>query len=89
MKYNRKGIVAEDGDKIFAQTVDGSVKTIYYVLTYNNLVYDPLGSDSNRESKLTTQLKPTSKKTFDSYIKYLQSRNRIHITMAQRSFING
>jgi len=89
MKYNRKGIVAEDGDKIFAQTVDGSVKTIYYVLTYNNLVYDPLGSDSNRENKLITQLKPTSKKTFDSYIKYLQSHNRIHITMAQRSFING
>lgn len=89
MKYNKKGNLAEDGDKIFAEVVEGSIKTLYYVLTYNNLVYDPLGSDSNRESRLSTQLKQASKKTFDSYLKYLQSHNRLHITMAQRSFING
>lgn len=89
MKYNKAGQEASDGDKIFAEVVDGSIKKIYYVLTYNNLVYDPLGSDSNRENTIKTKLKQTSKKTFDNYLKYLQSNNRLHITMAQRSYIDG
>jgi hypothetical protein len=89
MKYNKCGKEASGSDKIFAEVIDGKLKKIYYVLTYNNLVYDPLGSDSNRENTIQTQLKPTSKKTFDSYIKYLQSNNRLHMTITQRNYIDG
>lgn len=89
MKYNKHGQEAQKGDKVFAEYVDGSKQKIYSVLTYNNSLYDPLGTDSHRESKLNTVLKKTTKQTFDYYIHYLQDRNKIYITRAQRSFING
>tara|TARA_B100000497_G_C7374882_1_gene241013 strand:- start:61 stop:336 length:276 start_codon:yes stop_codon:yes gene_type:complete len=91
MKYNRSGEEYKQGkDKIvFAEVLEGSRQTVYTVITYNNTLYDPLGADSNRESKLTLALKRTSKKTFDAYIKYLKTNNRIFITKAQRSFIDG
>jgi hypothetical protein len=89
MKYNKLGQTAESNDLIFAELIDGPVQKVYYVLTYNNLLYDPLGPDSNREQNLSTKLKKTSKNTFDSYVKYLQSKNRLHLTQAQRSYING
>lgn len=89
MNYNKFGQESNEKDKVFAKTIDGKIKKIYYVLTYNNLVYDPLGPDSNREANLNTVLKPTSKQTFDYYMKYLQSNNRLYITKAQRSYING
>lgn len=89
MKYNKVGKEATGKEKVFAEELNGSVKTLYYVITHNNMIYDPLGPDSNRESNLSTRLTKTSKKTFDSYVKYLQTKNRIHITQAQRSFING
>ena len=89
MKYNKYGQEAQEGEKIFAEYVDGSRQKVYSVLTYNNALYDPLGTDSHRESKLNTTLKKTTKQTFDHYINYLQDRNKIYITRAQRSFING
>jgi len=89
MKYNKYGQEAQEGEKIFAEYVDGSRQKVYSVLTYNNSLYDPLGTDSHRESKLNTVLKKTTKQTFDYYIHYLQDRNKIYITRAQRSFING
>ena len=91
MKYNRAGEEYQnDKDKlVFAELLEGSKQTVYTVLTYNNTLYDPLGADSNRESKLPLMLRRTSKKTFDAYIKYLKTNNRIFITKAQRSFIDG
>lgn len=89
MKYNKYGKEAQDGEKVFAEYVDGSKQKVYSVLTYNNALYDPLGTDSHRESKLNTALKRTTKQTFDYYLHYLKDRNKIYITRAQRSFING
>lgn len=89
MKYNKYGQEAQEGDKVFAEHVDGSKQKVYSVLTYNNSLYDPLGTDSHRESKLNTVLKKTDKATFDYYLHYLKNRNKIYITRAQRSFING
>lgn len=88
-KYNKIGLVAENQDKVFAEIIDGAKQKVYYVLTYNNLLYDPLGPDSNRESTIDTVLKKTNKQTFDYYMHYLKDRNRVYITRAQRSFING
>lgn len=89
MKYNKLGKPAGENEPVFAEVLDGPIQKVYYVLTYNNLVYDPLGPDSNRESKLDTKLKKTSNKTFESYLRYLESKNRLYLTQAQRSYING
>lgn len=89
MKYNKQGQEANSTDPVFAETLDGSVQKIYRVLTYNNMLYDPLGTDSHREKVLNMVLKKTTKQTFDYYINYLKDKNRIYITRAQRSFIDG
>lgn len=88
-RYNKLGQETENNDKVFAEIIDGDKQKVYYVLTYNNLLYDPLGADSNRESRLDTVLKKTNKQTFDYYMHYLKDKNRVYITRAQRSFING
>jgi hypothetical protein len=89
MKYNKKGTEAQEGEKVFAESVDGSAQKVYRVLTHNNALYDPLGTDSHREKTLSTALKKTDKATFDYYMHYLKDGNKIYITRAQRSFING
>ena len=89
MKYNKNGKEAQTDDKVFAETKQGSAQTVYYVLTYNNSLYDPLGTDSHREKTLKTTLKKTDKATFDYYRHYLEERNKVYITRAQRSYING
>ena len=89
MKYNKNGETAQDGEAVFAEKVEGSRQYIHRVLTYNNSLYDPLGTDSHRESVLSLKLQKTSKQTFDYYLNYLKDRNRIYITRAQRSFIDG
>ena len=88
MKYNKAGSEAEEKDIVFAEYIDGSVQKKYYVLTYNNSVYDPTGPDSHREKTLDHKLKKTSKATFEYYINYLESRNPIFFRRAERSFIN-
>jgi hypothetical protein len=61
----------------------------HYVLMYNNNLYDPIGADSHRQSQLNLQLKEVSQETFDYYCKYLKTKNKLHLTRSQRSFING
>ena len=92
MNYNKKGQPVFPSDKdqaIFAKQVEGTKQYVYYVMTYNNNIYDPLGPDSNREYNLNKELKKTNKEAFDHYISYLQSNNRIFMTKAQRSYLNG
>lgn len=89
MKYNRHGDEALDNDKVFAEHIDGSRQNVYYVLTYNNSLYDPKGPESHRERVLNHSLRKTSKKTFEYYINYLQTNNPIYLRRAERSFIDG
>jgi hypothetical protein len=89
IEYNRNGVHALDGEKIFAKTVVGSKQPNFFVLTWNNSIYDPLGVDSHRENLIRTELKKTSQKTLNSYLEYLRTNNKIYITQAQRSYING
>jgi hypothetical protein len=89
MKYNKVGQETQGDEKVFAEVVEGSVQKLYRVLTFNNVLYDPLGTDSHREKTINTVLKKTDKATFDYYMHYLKDRNRIYITRAQRSYIDG
>ena len=88
MKYNKKGIKATSDESVFAECVDGNVQQKYLVLTHNNLIYDPRGTDSHRESVLHKTLRSTNKTTFDYYLQYLQTGNALFMTRAQRSYIN-
>lgn len=88
MKYNSKGQEIESGQTVFAECLEGSIQKKYYILTYNNSVYDPTGPDSHRQSTINHTLKNTSKKTFEYYVNYLSSRNPIYFRRAERSFIN-
>lgn len=86
--------ISSEKDKVFAKYLkielgNGDVQKKYFVLTYNNIPYDPSGIDSHRESTLSMKLKTVSQTTFDSYVLYLKTRNPIYMTKAQRSFING
>lgn len=94
ISYDKFGNNTEAEGRVFAQVVksnklDGSCTKKYYVLTLNNSIYDPRGVDSSREKSLNLILKPTNQSTFDFYIMYLQTKNSLYMTHAQRGYING
>ena len=66
----------------------GDVRKIHEVLTHNNLIYDFMGADSHRTKTLDLKLKKVGAKTFDLYLMYLQTKNSMYMTRAQRSLIN-
>jgi hypothetical protein len=92
--YNRSGQLSENKEKVFARYTEvnlskGEKQQRYFIMTHNNIPYDPYGIDSHRERNLRTSLKTVSRQTFDYYILYLQTRNLLYMTRTQRSFING
>lgn len=92
--YNKNGETPNGSkDKIFAKFnkitfANGELQKKYQILTHNNSPYDPNGTDSHRESTLSTILKSVSQDTFDYYVLYLKTKNGLYMTRAQRSFIN-
>jgi hypothetical protein len=94
VNINKLGVTTENkNDRTFAKiynttTPNGEVLTKYYVLTFNNVPYDPYGIDSHREKNLNTKLRSTSKQVFDDYIVYLKTKNRLYMTRTQRNFIH-
>jgi hypothetical protein len=93
--FDIKGYPLSDKDeKIFARALSidiGKNKTQkqFFIRTYNNTPLDPLGPEARREIWIRTELKSVSQKTFDYYIKYLQTKNSLYMTRTQRSYING
>jgi hypothetical protein len=80
--------------KVFAKMLiidlgDNETQRQFFVRTYNNTPLDPLGPESRRDIWRRTELKKVNQSTFEAYLSYLQTRNRLHMTKAQRSFING
>jgi len=87
--FNKNGLeVASSKEKIFAKIVESEKNNQYFISTYNNEIYDPMGLNSNRERFLQTKLRRVSKDTFDFYLIYLQTNNSIYLTRASRRFIN-
>lgn len=93
--YNKLGRISEsEKEKVFAIYTEADIgkdqlQKTYSIITQNNSPYDPYGIDSHRESTLSLKLKRVAKQTFDYYILYLQTRNSLYMTRAQRSYING
>jgi hypothetical protein len=94
LKFNKLGnLITNDNELVFSSEThifidDFNKQTKYQVLTHNNKPYDPYGIDSHREKNLDLKLKNVNKDTFEYYLRYLQSKNSLYMTRAQRSFIN-
>jgi hypothetical protein len=93
--YDSTGNLASiDDDKIFAKmlTVDLGKKDYqrqFFVRTYNNLPFDPMGPEARRDIWRRTELKRVNEATFNFYLTYLQTKNSIYMTRTQRSYIHG
>ena len=67
-------------ERNFAKVVVDGDSESYYIRTYQNMPYDPLGAYSRREIYEDTKMHRVSKNTFDFYIMYLKSNNSIYMT---------
>jgi hypothetical protein len=86
--FNKNGLVANVKDKVYAKSVDNETEQFYYIKTYQNQPFDPMGANATRENYLETKMKRVSKDTFDFYLIYLQTNNSIYLTRTNRRFIN-
>lgn len=89
MLFNRNGVkTTNTKEKIYTKVIANNDALSYYIKTYQNSPFDPLGSYAKRENYVETKFKKVSKNTFDFYMMYLKTNNSIYMTRAQRSFIN-
>ena len=94
LTLNKSGeVTISKNEKVFAKRLSSTTSNEeeinkYYILTHNNMPYDPYGIDSHREKNLNTVLRTTSKQVFDDYITYLKTKNRLYMTKTQRNFIH-
>ena len=72
-----------------AHTIGRGDRLYYFVAYYRGNVYDPHGVYANKVRSREIESKKTTKKTFDLYIKYLNTRNRSFLTLADRNYVNG
>lgn len=88
--YGVGGHVELDENKPrLAHTVERGDKVYYFVAYHRGNVYDPHGMYANKVKSREIGSKKTTKKTFDLYIKYLNTRNRSFLTLADRNYVNG
>jgi uncharacterized protein YpbB len=76
-------------EKVYAKVVSNESVPAYYIKTYNNELFDPLGTYAKRENMLETKFKRVDKKTFDFYMVYLSTNKSIYFTKAQRGLTNS
>ena len=87
-------IASSNEEKVFAKMVTINLgkkdfQRQFFVRTYNNLPFDPMGPEARRDIWRRTELKKVNENTFNFYLTYLQTKNSIYMTRTQRSFING
>ena len=88
INFNRNGTLATGKDKVYAKKISNKKEEIFYIKTYQNQPFDPIGSGLTREKYLETKMKRVSKDTFDFYLIYLQTNNSIYLTRTNKRFIN-
>ena len=75
-------------EKIIDTFGDKEVKESFYAQTFQGGLYDPNGMYSHRESAIELKMSKIGKNTFDFYMLYLNTKNSLYLTRAQRSFLN-
>jgi hypothetical protein len=91
---NGKQVSSEDTATIYAKHIklkflDGSVQQKFLALCKRYELYDPSGMDSHREKNLELELREVNQSVFDMYLMYLNTKNSLYFTKANRSLING
>ena len=83
--FNKDASVVRDADSACAYVANAK---IYYVRKYRGNLYDPHGIDGNKMSSALSKFEKVSRETFEHYIEYLQTRQRNHLTWAERTNID-
>jgi hypothetical protein len=86
--------VDDPNTKVFSKSVsidldDTKKQHKFFIRIFGGVPLDPFGPDAGREIWNRTSLRQVSKNTFESYNNYLSTKNRIYLTKANRSFIDG
>lgn len=91
--YDKNGVEVNDDSKSMAlvkKIESKKEKTyVFFVSTHAGILHDPMGVNSTKRKDSTFTMKPVDQQTFDYYIMYLQTKNSLYLTRAQRRFING
>jgi len=62
----------------------------YLIWFWRGDLYDPYGPDILRRSQqFISKFKKVNKETFDNYFRYLKTKNRLYLTRAKRSSMEG
>ena len=92
VQFDRYGEEVSDSrmGMIFAYVLDPEKpKSSYYIVTHNGIPYDPLNSIVRRSTADGYKMKKVNRDTFDFYIMYLKTNNKVYYTKANREYING
>lgn len=81
-------------EKVFSKSLtidldDNKKQQKFFVRIFGGVPLDPFGPEAGREIWNRTSMRQVSKTTFESYNNYLSTRNRIFLTKANRSYIDG
>ena len=89
--YDKNGLVCVDDvgsvqalAKRITKTSDQINNLSYHVLFNVNKIVDPWGDDFSLRRLRDCRFKKVTQETFDSYIKYLKTKQRRFLTIAER-----
>jgi len=81
---DKNGSETENESLGFAKiSIDGD-KSIYYILYGRGEIVDPHHVDYNVRKLSYYKFKKVDKEAFDSYVKFLKTKNRLYFTIARR-----
>jgi len=83
--YGKGGNVVENGDCLAKILETGKISYYFVWLTRGNL-YDPYGIDVLKRNSSVCKFVRVSKDVFESYFKYLKTKNRAHYNTANRMY---
>jgi hypothetical protein len=88
INYNKKGAEASVSETPLAKKIEHvSGKIVYLISQYRGLLFDPWGPYLNKTNSCS--LKKTSEKAFHLYLRYLKTRDRASLILAERSHSNA
>ena len=85
--YDKYGMGCENAQLSFAKMVTTEVEdrtnTRYYIRFSRGELVDPHSVDNNLKTQLTT-FKKVNEKSFNQYMRYLETKNRLYFTRSRR-----
>ncbi len=88
--YNERGSEADGSEKILSKKVEhSSGKIAYFISHYRGTLFDPWGASGNKNSRSGVELKKTSLRAFELYLRYLKTRDKSSLILAERKHTHG